>query len=216
MLLAHPGVDGVLPGPGRLAAAAALPLVLFIGYHLANPQPQARQVFWDWRFLILAGAPDTAATVQHVLWMSSDAALPLAILARSTCRCRLARPSGTGAHSQRWHIRNLCKCGVVCSSASLKSTYPLETALACHGGGAPFGWYSRRSFCAARLPQGICTASLWHADVRVCLCAVHRNCPFVQLSQPRRAESGWVFLVTKVKLTIRITLCCPTLEPCRA
>ena len=56
MLLAHPAVDGVLPGPVRLAAAAAMPLGAFVAYHLVNPQPQARQTFWDWRFLTMAGA----------------------------------------------------------------------------------------------------------------------------------------------------------------
>lgn len=56
MLLAHPAVDGVLPGPLRLAAAAAMPLGVFIAYHLVNPQEQARQTFRDWRFLTMAGA----------------------------------------------------------------------------------------------------------------------------------------------------------------
>ena len=105
MLLAHPGVDGVLPGPGRLAAAAALPLVLFIGYHLANPQPQARQVFWDWRFLTLAGAPDTAATVQHVLGMSSEVALLLAIFARRFLQVQ--------ARQAVWDWRSLTEVGTL-------------------------------------------------------------------------------------------------------
>ena len=56
MLLAHPAVDGALPGPLRLAAAAAMPLGVFVAYHLVNPQEQARQTFWDWRFLTMAGA----------------------------------------------------------------------------------------------------------------------------------------------------------------
>jgi len=57
MLLTHPAVDGVAPGAARLAAAAALPLALFVGYHLVNPQEHARRTFWDARFLALAGAP---------------------------------------------------------------------------------------------------------------------------------------------------------------
>lgn len=65
MLLAHPAVDGVLPGPLRLAAAAAAPLGVFVAYHLVNPQPQARQTFWDWRFLTMAGASRTL--MQHAL-----------------------------------------------------------------------------------------------------------------------------------------------------
>ena len=56
MLLTHPAVDGLAPGAARLAAAAALPLALFVGYHLVNPQERARRTFWDARFLALAGA----------------------------------------------------------------------------------------------------------------------------------------------------------------
>ncbi|KAK9839317.1 hypothetical protein WJX81_007713 [Elliptochloris bilobata] len=62
MLLAHPSVDGVLPGPARLAVAAALPLAVFVAYHLANPQEQARQTFWNWRFLVMAGVLGAACT----------------------------------------------------------------------------------------------------------------------------------------------------------
>ncbi|KAG2492645.1 hypothetical protein HYH03_009061 [Edaphochlamys debaryana] len=65
-LLPHPAVDpaGAL-GPAAFARAAVGPLALFVVAHLANPRPQSRAVFQDWRFLALAGALGAACSAAY-------------------------------------------------------------------------------------------------------------------------------------------------------
>ena len=63
-LLPHPRVEA-LPAPSRYAMSAALPLAIFVAYHLINPDPRARGVFRDWRFLSLAGVLGTACTISY-------------------------------------------------------------------------------------------------------------------------------------------------------
>ena len=65
-LLPHPRVDPFQP-PLRYALSAALPLAIFVAYHLINPDPRARGVFTDWRFLSLAGALGAACTASYYL-----------------------------------------------------------------------------------------------------------------------------------------------------
>ncbi len=121
MLLAHPAVDGVAPGAARLAAAAALPLALFISYHLVNPQEHARRTFWDARFLALAGAPGQVQScdgLRHLtllcracmmapLHHSLPLALPLSWLTCGGAQACWGRPARahTTPQAGRWPLR---------------------------------------------------------------------------------------------------------------
>jgi predicted Abi (CAAX) family protease len=45
--------------------AAALPLAFFVAYHLVNPSKRSREVFWDYRFLTLAGVLGAACSFSY-------------------------------------------------------------------------------------------------------------------------------------------------------
>ena len=65
-LLPHPAVDGSLRA-AVLTLRSALPLTAFVSYHLLNPTERAKKVFWDWRFLSLAGLLGAGCSASYLL-----------------------------------------------------------------------------------------------------------------------------------------------------
>ena len=65
-LLPHPAVDGLFT-PSVLVSRSAIPLAAFVLYHLVNPSKRAKAVFWDWRFLSLAGLLGAGCSFSYLL-----------------------------------------------------------------------------------------------------------------------------------------------------
>ncbi|EIE19729.1 hypothetical protein COCSUDRAFT_44554 [Coccomyxa subellipsoidea C-169] len=66
-LLPHPSVNPkAFPASfSQFALTAALPLAIFVAYHLVNPDKRARAVFWDARFLALAALLGAGCTASY-------------------------------------------------------------------------------------------------------------------------------------------------------
>jgi predicted Abi (CAAX) family protease len=125
MLLTHPAVDGVAPGAARLAAAAALPLALFVGYHLVNPQEHARRTFWDARFLALAGAPGQV--------QSCDGLRHLTLLCRACMMAPSPSQPAPGSTSVMAHTRGCAGVlGAACTGAYHATGGSLAAAAVTH------------------------------------------------------------------------------------
>lgn len=65
-LLPHPSVDGKLT-PRAFACRSIIPLSLFVAYHLVNPRPQSRAVFYDVRFLSLSAVLGASCCAAYYL-----------------------------------------------------------------------------------------------------------------------------------------------------
>lgn len=77
-LLPHPATDPAAAlRPAAFACRSALPLAVFVAYHLLNPRAESRLVFYDSRFLFLSAVLGTACTVSY--WATGGSLLAAAV-----------------------------------------------------------------------------------------------------------------------------------------